>query len=223
MAERVRRYRTELGWSVRRLAEECQTLGAPKLTEASIGNIERGESGGRKRREVTVDEVFVLAYALGAPPLLMMIPLGENEPLEITTTATIHPHLAWQGATKGPLAVTGNVATRLRDTARHSRTIELFERLRATQQAYSDAEVRVRIAQSDGTPELVAKAKDRLADTIPAFAEAVEDILRADLEVPAYTPQTIEALKRSGLVSDPGRVPVYEPATATDGVADGQR
>lgn len=223
VAERVRRYRTEMGWSVRQLAEECQRLGAPRLTGASIGNIERTTHSQRKRREVTVDEVFVLAYALGMPPLLLMIPLGENEPLQLTTTATVHPHLAWDGATgEGVLTVTGNYATRITENYKGRVVVAAFHALRRAQNAYSGAETNLRIAQDNGSPEQVTRAKEGVADTVPAFAEAVENIMRHGQEVPPYRPETIEVLRRSGILTDPDRLEVSK-WTDPGGDDDGQR
>jgi len=56
-------------------------MGAPQLTAASLGNIERGQDKGakRRRRDVTVEELMVLARALGVPPLLLMVPLDAGK------------------------------------------------------------------------------------------------------------------------------------------------
>ncbi len=208
---------------VDRDAEECQRLGAPRLTEASIGNIERTKHGQRKRREVTVDEVFVLAYALGMPPLLMMIPLGENELLQLTTTATVHPHLAWDGATgETVLTLTDRYATRIKENYKGRIIVAAFKALRGAQDAYLHADTSLRIAQDKGSPEQVTRATERVADTIPAFAEAVENILRHGLEVPHYPRDVTDMLRRSGILSDPDRLVVADP-TDSEGGEDGQR
>lgn len=85
VAAQVRRYRLRRDLSVRQLAEECAALGAPQLTAASLGNIERGQDqdAKRKRRDVTVDELMVLARALGVPPLLLMVPLDSQPAIEL--------------------------------------------------------------------------------------------------------------------------------------------
>ncbi len=223
VAERVRRCRKEAGWTARQLSEECQRLGAASLTVASLGNIERTDRGTRKRREVTVDEVFVLAYALGVPPLLMMIPLGENDELQITATATIHPHLAWGVATgREPLAVTGNYATQIQENFRYRVVVQLFDTLRATQEAYTGAAHRLRMEQEDGgTQEDIQAARDELDAALGPFAHAVENLVRHGHAVPPYRRGTVAALRRSGILTTPERLEVHQDNDAGD--ADVQR
>src|SRR6266540_4947288 len=70
VAHRVRELREGRDWSGARLAEECAKAGYPQLTAEVIGNIERGrrDSGGRRRRDVTVDELFAFARVFGLSP-----------------------------------------------------------------------------------------------------------------------------------------------------------
>jgi transcriptional regulator with XRE-family HTH domain len=86
IATQIRKHRLRKGWSVRRLAEECERLGMPTLTEASLGNIERGqrEDAKRTQRRVLVEELAVLARALGVPPVLLMLPLGSEPTVQPT-------------------------------------------------------------------------------------------------------------------------------------------
>ncbi len=59
------------GWQPADLAARCAELGHEELTENVIENIESGrrDKGGRRRRSVTVDELRVLADALGFSPV----------------------------------------------------------------------------------------------------------------------------------------------------------
>jgi transcriptional regulator with XRE-family HTH domain len=70
VARRVRELRDGRGWSAARLAEECAKAGYPQITGEVIGNIERGrrDEQGRRRREVSVDEVFAFARTFGLSP-----------------------------------------------------------------------------------------------------------------------------------------------------------
>jgi hypothetical protein len=96
IAEQVRYYRKRRGWSVKALAERCAAAGAPQLTEASLFNIERGQDGTakRRRREVSADELLVLAYVLVAPPLMLVLPLRDGTPITVADGLELHPGLA---------------------------------------------------------------------------------------------------------------------------------
>jgi Helix-turn-helix. len=92
VAERVRRYRLRADLTREQLAERCAALGAPDLTAAAITNIETGRRNratGVRRREVTVDELVVLAKALGVPPILLIYPVGEAETCEVLPGRTM--------------------------------------------------------------------------------------------------------------------------------------
>jgi transcriptional regulator with XRE-family HTH domain len=72
VAGRIRFYRKGKGWSVEALSAECARRGAPQLTQAALWNIERRATTGRRQRPVAVEELLVLAEALGVPPLLLV-------------------------------------------------------------------------------------------------------------------------------------------------------
>ncbi len=67
IAARVRARRRLIGLNRQQLAERCANAGTSRLTLAALTNIETGrpDSQGRRRREITVEELLVLAAALG--------------------------------------------------------------------------------------------------------------------------------------------------------------
>jgi transcriptional regulator with XRE-family HTH domain len=71
VARRIRFYRRAKEWSVERLAAECALLGASELTKASLWNIERRATSTKRQRRVAVEELLVIAQALGVPPLML--------------------------------------------------------------------------------------------------------------------------------------------------------
>ncbi|HEY2550112.1 MAG TPA: hypothetical protein VGI64_06005 [Streptosporangiaceae bacterium] len=78
LARRVREVRKKRNWTPSDLARRCEALGAEKLTENAVENIESGRrQGGRRRREITVDELFVLAYALDVAPISLLVPIDD--------------------------------------------------------------------------------------------------------------------------------------------------
>ncbi|NUW33426.1 helix-turn-helix transcriptional regulator [Nonomuraea sp. SMC257] len=85
VASRVRTYRERKGLTREELAARCSKLHLP-LTAAAITNIETGRRNaetGARRRDVTVDELVVLAKALGVPPILLLYPVGETDLVEV--------------------------------------------------------------------------------------------------------------------------------------------
>jgi transcriptional regulator with XRE-family HTH domain len=221
LAQRVRFYRKHRGWSVKTLAEECARLGAPQLTEPSLVNIERGQNEGavRKGRDVTVEELVILGYALAVPPLLLAVPLGENEPLDITSTATgINPHLAWKVITgEEALAATGNVAMRLQDWAEAQLPVQWFRLLNQAQEEYHHAESRLWVVTARGDADAIARANDQLTDAIQDWAKAANRILQGGLQVPEYSAETVEQLKATGLIERPNLLEISEPEGGHDG------
>lgn len=76
VAERVQQVRKKRGWTVKQLAERCAELGAPELTAQALYNLENGrrDDSGRRRRDVTVDELLKLAYVLSVAPVHLLVP-----------------------------------------------------------------------------------------------------------------------------------------------------
>lgn len=85
-AEQINRIRKRAGLNREQLAEKCQGWGAPaSLSAAAIANIETGRPGpdGQRRRDLTVEELVILAAALGVPPILLLVPVGVRELIEV--------------------------------------------------------------------------------------------------------------------------------------------
>jgi transcriptional regulator with XRE-family HTH domain len=89
VAARVREVRTRRGLTAEQLATRCQELGA-KLTTQGIYKIETArESATRPPRQVTVDELLVLADALDVAPVHLLVPPDDYEtPYHVTPTVT---------------------------------------------------------------------------------------------------------------------------------------
>lgn len=77
---RIRQARQRHNWTAKDLADRCAAAGAPQITTTVITNLETRR---RKTREITVDEVLVLARVLGVSPLQLIVPADEGEELEV--------------------------------------------------------------------------------------------------------------------------------------------
>jgi transcriptional regulator with XRE-family HTH domain len=93
VADRVRQLRQRRGLTAEGLAARCAEIGAPEITRSVIANIETGRMGpdGRRRRDVTVDELFILAFALEVPPALLAIPLDGADALQVADEVLMDP------------------------------------------------------------------------------------------------------------------------------------
>lgn len=89
IAGEIRRYRTERGLSGQDLADKCALLGMP-IHRSVLANLENG-----RRPSVSVAELLVLAAALEVPPLLLVLPVGRQQSIEILPGLTID---TWEAA-----------------------------------------------------------------------------------------------------------------------------
>jgi transcriptional regulator with XRE-family HTH domain len=88
VGERIKELRNARGWTAKQLADRCAEVGAPELTAPVIANIETGRrvKDGRRRRDVTIDEVLTFALAFEVPPDFLFLPLNGDEMLQVTGT-----------------------------------------------------------------------------------------------------------------------------------------
>lgn len=84
VADRLRELRTQRGWSQQLLAEKCAAAGMPSLSRGKIAKIESGA-----RKSIKLEEVAVLAQALGVPPAALESGSGTGPSAE-SAAATDH-------------------------------------------------------------------------------------------------------------------------------------
>ena len=92
VGDRIRATRKRRGWSAQKLADQLAATGAPELSMFVISNIESGrrKADGKRRREVSVDELFLIAYVLGVPPIHLLVPDEDSEtPVEVAPGARV--------------------------------------------------------------------------------------------------------------------------------------
>jgi transcriptional regulator with XRE-family HTH domain len=86
IAARIRETRRRRRWQVIDLAVRCANAGYPELTENVIENIEGGRRrGGKRTRDITVDELLALAYALDVTPLYLICGLDDTAEIPVTS------------------------------------------------------------------------------------------------------------------------------------------
>ncbi|GAB2474480.1 helix-turn-helix domain-containing protein [Xylanimonas ulmi] len=89
IGESLQRLRKLRGVSAQQLSERCATIGYP-IARNTIANIENG-----RKRDVPVQEVAVLAAALGSSPVELLFPvLSGSKPVEALPNRSAYPVLA---------------------------------------------------------------------------------------------------------------------------------
>ncbi|GGL55092.1 hypothetical protein GCM10014719_65490 [Planomonospora parontospora subsp. antibiotica] len=234
IAEQIRKHRKRLGLTRENLAEECAKLGAPQLTFAALTNIETGRrdrATGRRRREVTVDELEVIAHALAVPMLLLVFPVGDLDRVPtISSGQEIHPRLAWKCAIGAEppvrLASDGRAyadrstigeggPTRLEAWRSVVRPIELYQELMNETDALHKAErrlayfERVGHSDSDEAQHLLEVRQHHLI----RMATVLEEMMNSGIRVPAYEVETARDLIATDVITRPEALPLL-PVTA---------
>ena len=93
VAEQVRKFRKERGWSARELAERCARAGMPAVDRAVIANLET-----KRRKSVSVDEVMMFAFVLDVAPIHLLVPdedeTTEDDGTEVSRTVRVTAEVA---------------------------------------------------------------------------------------------------------------------------------
>lgn len=106
----IRSYRESASLTREQVAGLCRAAGWPEITSTVLHYLETGrpDAAGRRRREITIDEMVALAYVLGVPPIALLAPLGEKHwpglPQRLLTTTTA---IAWLRGERRPDAELG--------------------------------------------------------------------------------------------------------------------
>lgn len=217
VAQRLRQLRRSRGWSAQRLADECVRLGAPHLSASVIANIETGrrDTAGRRRRDVTVEELLVFAYALNAPPVQLVVPF-TSEQMQITPSVTATPEaaLAWLQGEAPLLLPDGSV--RDRETwSKHYAAIGLYRRI---WEIFDDIyELWTLIDESNDPSASIEQEENRAAELrsnrnslderVHVLARQMLRLRDGDLPLPAVPRRLREDLDRLGYMTQLGLEP----------------
>ncbi|URN12505.1 helix-turn-helix domain-containing protein [Streptomyces radiopugnans] len=176
-AGEIRQHRQRRGITRSELAQKCASYGAPQLTYAALVNIETGRKGKdqKRRRDVTVDELAVLAKALGVPPLALLFPVGrlDEVPALPDRTAPTWDALRWfTGESAFPTPSTGSPtgwAVRSDDFADWEADRAGLSSYRSHAEYIKGWEKDRERAESARTPEARKRAESDMAKTAPVL------------------------------------------------------
>lgn len=208
IADQIRKHRDRVGLTREQLAAECAKLGAPELTFGALTNIETGRKDpktGMRRRDVSVEELQVIAYALGVPLLELMFPLKDQETVPVPPDwQQVQPLLAWR------VAIGEEPPTRIHSDrglyADHDRIgesgptrLQAWQGIRGVVQWHrrlGDETREYQRAEASGDDDGRRRAIERVARTL-------EEMMAAGLVVPAYPLDFVEEIRKTGLITYP--------------------
>jgi transcriptional regulator with XRE-family HTH domain len=180
IAEQVRRYRKDCGLSAQQLADACTAVGLD-ISRSAVANFENS-----RRPSISVAELLAFARVLRVPPLLLVVPLGGDQPTPLP------PGIAdssWEAAQWfAGLGRTEDSVVRL--FLRHDRYVDEAEfASRKAAGARSMAE-----AAADDSRRAAHTATASAADQAVRLAEEIitetrDDIRAAGLTPPALPPE----------------------------------
>ncbi|MFF4220948.1 helix-turn-helix transcriptional regulator [Streptomyces nondiastaticus] len=234
VAEQIRRHRTRLGINREQLAEECARLGAPELTYAAITNIETGrrDKAGKRRREVTIDELMTFAYALSVPPLLLMLPLGSVDAVPSPARwGGQHPRTLWKWATgEEPPTFLGPEGRPVADDSKiadddNLDRFEVWQQVSLPTEVYRSHDAALNaLKKASGRHDFAVErhgadakqtrqARQEYLDALSGLAGALNEMSTLGLRLSAYSRKWVDDMKRFELLDRPEAVKVFEPGS----------
>jgi transcriptional regulator with XRE-family HTH domain len=197
VGERVSELRARRGsMSARQLAKRCEALGAPGLTAAVIANIETGrrdKTTGTRRRDVTVDELLILAEALEVPPVSLLLPDGADALAVTPDIQMFAPDvLVWVSGEDEP-----PMAARL-DQGTVQRWFEASAPLRLMREFRRAAALPIALAQSVVTiPD--GERRERIIEALGELAQLINRMVESGVTPPPLSRDVVDQLGRYGL------------------------
>ncbi|MBO2459865.1 helix-turn-helix domain-containing protein [Actinomadura violacea] len=179
IAEQVRRYRKDRGLSAQQLADACTALGM-ETSRSAIANFESG-----RRPTISVAELLIFAHALRVPPLLLVVPVGADQSVQLAPGVATS---AWDAAQwfAGLGRDAGDNPIRL--FQRHDRFVSEYEFA-----ARRSAGARSMLQDADGDRREAHAATAHAADQAARLAEEVIDEIRDDIRALGLTPPALPA------------------------------
>lgn len=201
IARRVKELRQRRGLSVRKLAEECERLGMPKLNQSVITNI---EVVGR-RQDIGVHELLVLAHALDVSPLVLLMPDGDAE-LAVTSDLRVN-------AERLVLWFAGELPAAGLPTVGFGREAAAIRWYRAAYDAHSaakDADRNARFARKDGEDEEAERFDQECDRHLQSLAGIADSLIEAGMRPPMINPGWARMMIRHGWLRNPDRIPIED-------------
>ena len=195
-AERMRRFRERRGWSQSDLAAELTDAGW-KVDRAQIARIELGDRG------ISLDEAIMISWALGLPPALIYLPLGEANNVALTPKVVVHPDLArkWVIGVE-PTPYSDQRARMLKHHYSDMSVWRMHDRLSPAQEAVLTAERAVKAAKYIDDQDRLTEARAEHVRALKGFYDELQKMRKSGLLPPEIHEDTVESMRLAGINYD---------------------
>jgi hypothetical protein len=139
------------------------------MSRATIAKI---ESGGTRARNVSLEDVLVLAAALDTSPAVLFLPIGFEDSVWITPSLGVHPHHAMQWIEGVEPLSNRNIPVWRKSVE----PLRLHRGLRALQSRVASTRSHLQTAQYVGDSDRIKQARSKYAEALEEIAEYMQEM-----------------------------------------------
>lgn len=159
-----------------------------------------------RRQDVSIAEWLALAYVLDVPPLELIAPLGQDVKIEVLPGLEVGPYELWGWLTgRGRLSVriTPDTPAGMQFWNITAEPIKLYQQFAETSATLHRADLEARVAEKIGDPQRSQSARTAYLDALQAWADVVNRMRDAGMQLPAYVPQWAKEATELGFLTEP--------------------
>lgn len=199
---RMAYYRRRRDWSQERLAAELTQVGW-SIHRVQVAKIEAGKRG------VSLDEAVTIAWALGLPPALLWLPLGEADNVALAPDVEVHPDLARKWVIGAEPATDSSQFAHMFGKWKSDMAVWWFhdELYKATEAAH-EARAELASAEYVGNTARIEEARAPYFERLKAVADVLKEMREREWVVPALHYRTVADMHAAGIEYDG---PTYDP------------
>lgn len=186
MGQRVRAWRRHRGLTQQQLLERVTGWGL-SMSRPTLLRLERGE------RPFTVEELLVISVALDVPPLLLLLPLGQEGEVDMAPMLRMAPETAveWLLGQEPPV-LEGRVVGSPFDFHRAAMPLTLWRELEGSLRRFRTLLAEVQAAENADDEAGRHRALARCSKAAPRVREAIVAYRAEGMEPPAWHPRALE-------------------------------
>lgn len=173
------------------LADRCAELHA-NISRATVAKI---EAGGTRAQNISLEDVIILAAALGTSPAVLFLPIGVEDDVRIVPSLEVHPHLA-MGWIEGiePLR-----SHNIRTWHESVEPLRLYRDFRLLQREMHKTRSQVRSAEYVRNDERLMQAREEYADALRQLDDFMQTMARRGVRPAELHEDVMEDMRAIGI------------------------